>query len=87
MFNEQFSGLKQLRKSLANQFELGHPNDALREEASIDTHSDEEEFKYALRSALGPGADFDEKARVYFFTNNASQHSLESLNLSMLEVL
>ncbi|CAE6418299.1 unnamed protein product [Rhizoctonia solani] len=32
MFNEQFSGLKQLRKSLANQFELGHPNDALREE-------------------------------------------------------
>ncbi|CAE6416008.1 unnamed protein product [Rhizoctonia solani] len=68
-FTAQFRRLKKLRERLAKQFGFEDLDDVLQEEVlqelALLEYTSEGEFKQALRSALGPDVNFDEKFELF----------------------
>ncbi|CAE6433277.1 unnamed protein product [Rhizoctonia solani] len=68
-FTAQFRRLKKLRERLAKQFGFEDLDDVLQEEVlqelALLEYTNEEEFKQALRSALGPDVNFNEKFELF----------------------
>ncbi|CAE6521724.1 unnamed protein product [Rhizoctonia solani] len=68
-FTAQFRRLKKLRERLAKQLKIEDLDDVLQEEVlqelALLEYNSEAEFKEALRSALGPEVNFNEKFELY----------------------
>ncbi|CAE6425387.1 unnamed protein product [Rhizoctonia solani] len=68
-FTAQFRRLKKLRERLSQQFGFEDPDDVFQEEVlqelALLEYTSEAEFKQALRSALGPDVNFDEKFELF----------------------